>query len=105
MSNETASTLTLIGGILNILFAFGFIAVGVLIMLPFLAIPFVALIAGGFFAIIGIIGIIFGVIPLMWRSNPGNHRVGLIILGILSLGTIGGLLFLIAGIIAEEKGA
>jgi hypothetical protein len=62
-----------------------------------------ALIGGGVFLVIAVIGILFGILPLMWRDEPGRHRVGLIILGILSLGSIGGIFLLIAGIIAEEE--
>ena len=107
MSNA-AKTLTLIGGIINLLIGlalFGLFAVlfGWMLLDPMLAM--FALMIGGVFLVIAIIGLLFGILPLMWRNEPGRHRVGLIILGILSLGSIGGILLLIAGIIAEEEAA
>ena len=107
MSNA-AKTLTLIGGIINLLIGlalFGLFAVlfGWMLLDPMLAM--FALMIGGVFLVIAIIGLLFGILPLMWRDEPGRHRVGLIILGILSLGSIGGILLLIAGIIAEEEAA
>lgn len=106
--SDTAKTLVLIGGILNLLLAIAMIAVfavmfGWMLMEPMLMM--IALMAGGFLIALAVLGLLFGILPLMWRDNPGAHRVGLIILGILSLGTIGGILILIGGIIAEEETA
>ncbi|MFX0170118.1 MAG: hypothetical protein ACFE89_12300 [Candidatus Hodarchaeota archaeon] len=106
--SDTAKTLVLIGGILNLILALAFIGVFAVIFGWMLLDPMYsmfALIAGAIFIIPAVIGLLFGVLPLMWRDEPGRHRVGLIILGILSLASIGGLLLLIAGIIAEEETA
>ena len=64
-----------------------------------------ALIAGAIFIVPAILGLLFGLLPLMWRQEPGRHRVGLIIIGILTLFSIGGILILIGGIIATEETA
>lgn len=106
--SDTAKTLVLIGGILNLLLAIGMIAVFVVLFGWMLLDPMMmmfAFMAGAFFIALAVLGLLFGILPLMWRDDPGSHRVGLIILGILSLGTIGGLLLLIGGIIAEEEKA
>jgi len=109
-SNETASTLTLVGAILNLLAAFGFIAILAIALIPVLmwapeAIGWVLLGIGIFLIPATIIGLIFGFIPLMWRHEPQQHKVGLIIIGVFSLFSIGGLFLIIAGAIAETEGA
>lgn len=106
--SDTAKTLVLIGGILNLIGALAFIGIfavlfGWMIMDPMMAI--FALMVGAIFIIPAIIGLLFGLLPLMWRNEPGRHRVGLIIIGILTLASIGGIILLIAGIIAEEEKA
>ncbi|MDO8055534.1 MAG: hypothetical protein Q6361_01615 [Candidatus Hermodarchaeota archaeon] len=106
--SDAAKTLTLVGGILNLIGAIAFIAIFAMIFGWMLFIPelvMIAFIMGAIFIIPAIIGLLFGLLPLMWRDEPGRHRVGLIILGILSLASIGGILLLIAGIIAEEESA
>lgn len=106
--SDTAKTLVLIGGILNLILAIGMIALFVVMFGWMLIDPMLmmfALLAGGVFIGLAVLGLLFGILPLMWRDNPGAHRVGLIILGVLSIGTIGGLLILIGGIIAEEEKA
>lgn len=106
--SDTAKTLVLIGGILNLLLAIGMIVAFVLMFGWMLMDPMLmmfAFMAGAIFIALAVLGLLFGILPLMWRDNPGAHRVGLIILGILSLGTIGGILLLIGGIIAEEEKA
>jgi hypothetical protein len=90
MSNQTAGTLALIGGIINLL---GGILVALVLFVTIFLIP------------VGILVLLLGILPIMWRDDPGSHRVGLIIIGILTLWTIGGILILIAGIIAEEESA
>ncbi len=106
--SDTAKTLVLIGGILNLIGALAFIGIfavlfGWMIIDPMMAI--FALIVGAIFIVPAIIGLLFGLLPLMWRNEPGRHRVGLIIIGILTLFSIGGIILLIAGIIAEEEKA
>jgi hypothetical protein len=90
MSNETASTLALVGGILNLI---GGVIIALVSFLTIILIP------------LGIIALLFGIFPIVWRNDPGAHRVGLIIIGVLTLFSIGGILILIAGIIAEEEKA
>jgi hypothetical protein len=103
--SDTAKTLVLIGGILNL--------IGALIMIGVFALMFgwmlidpmlmmIALIAGAIFIIPAILGLLFGLLPLRWRNEPEQHRVGLIIIGVLTLFSIGGILILIGGIIAKE---
>ncbi len=109
-SNETASTLTLVGAIFNLLAAFGFLALLGIALIPVLifapeAIGWVLLGIGIFLIPAMIIGFIFGFIPLMWRHEPQQHKVGLIIIGVFSLFSIGGLFLIIAGAIAESEGA
>ncbi len=106
--SDTAKTLVLIGGILNLIGALLFIGVfvvmfGWMIIDPMLTM--FALIAGGLLIIPAIIGLLFGLLPLLWRNEPEQHRVGLIIIGVLTLFSIGGILILIGGIIANEKTA
>ncbi|MFW9832059.1 MAG: hypothetical protein ACFFD8_09825 [Candidatus Thorarchaeota archaeon] len=106
--SDTAKTLVLIGGILNLIGALAFIGIfavmfGWMLMDPMLAM--FALIAGAILIIPAIIGLLFGLLPLMWRDEPGRHRVGLIIIGVLTLASIGGILILIGGIIAKEEAA
>ncbi len=106
--SDTAKTLVLIGGILNLIGALAFIgffavALGWMLFDPLLMV--FAFMAGAIFIIPAIIGLLFGLLPLMWRNEPGRHRVGLIIIGILTLFSIGGILILIAGIIAKEEKA
>jgi hypothetical protein len=107
MSNA-AKTLTLIGGIFNLIGALLFIGAfalffGWMVIDPMLMM--IALMVGAIFIVPAIIGLLFGIFPLMWRDEPGRHRVGLIIIGILTLFSIGGIFLLIAGIIAEEETA
>lgn len=103
--SDTAKTLVLVGGILNLIGALAFIAMfavffGWMLIDPLLAM--FALIAGAIFIIPAIIGLLFGLLPLRWRNEPEKHRVGLIIIGVLTLFSIGGILILIGGIIAKE---
>ena len=86
---ETASTLLLVGAILQ------------LIIMVFLFI--------GIFTIpLGIVAIVFGVLWLQWRHDPIPHKTGMIVTGILGLiltGIIPGILVLVAGaVLPNEKG-
>ncbi|MFX0168380.1 MAG: hypothetical protein ACFE89_03385 [Candidatus Hodarchaeota archaeon] len=90
MSNETAGTLALIGGIINLL---GGLFIAILLFITIIFIP------------LGILVLLLGILPIQWRHDPGSHRVGLIIIGILTFWAIGGIFILIAGIIAEEEAA
>jgi hypothetical protein len=90
MSNETAGTLALVGGIINLLLG---ILVAIVFIMTIILMP------------VGIFVLLMGILPIMWRDDPGSHRVGLIIIGILTFWAIGGIFILIAGIIAEEEAA
>lgn len=109
-SNQTASTLTLVGAILNLIAAFGFLAVAGIAIIPVMmwapeALIWVLLGIGILLIPAAILGLIFGFLPLMWRHEPEQHKVGLIIIGIFSLISIGGIFLIIAGAIAEESAA
>ncbi|MFX0078069.1 MAG: hypothetical protein ACFE8O_02410 [Candidatus Hermodarchaeota archaeon] len=88
MSNETAGTLALVGGILNLI---GGIIIAIIFFFTIILIP------------LGVLALLLGILPITWRHDPSAHRVGLIIIGVLTLFSIGGILILIAGIIAEEE--
>ncbi|MDO8056999.1 MAG: hypothetical protein Q6361_09080 [Candidatus Hermodarchaeota archaeon] len=58
-----------------------------------------------YYAIGGVIGLIFLLLWFRWRSAPGLHKNMLILTGVLAIifsGFLGGLLALIAGIIAPK---
>ncbi|MFX1317656.1 MAG: hypothetical protein ACFE9D_00840 [Promethearchaeota archaeon] len=113
---QTASTLTLVAGILQIVFSMIFIVLGVMVfgfmLWPFMYDPFVMmytpmwvmLIPLLLFGVFGVIGLIFGVLWLNWRHFAVQHKTGLIVSGILamvfSIGFIPGLLALLAGALA-----
>jgi hypothetical protein len=106
--SDAAKTLVLIGGIFNLIGALAFVGIfailfGWMLLDPMLSM--IALIVGGIFLIPAILGLLLGLLPLMWRNEPERHRVGLIIIGVLTLSSIGGILILIGGIIAKEEAA
>ena len=90
MSNETAGTLALVGGIFNLI---GGVIIALVSFLTIILIP------------LGILALLLGILPIMWRNDPGSHRVGLILIGVITLFSIGGIFILIAGIMAEEQKA
>lgn len=63
----------------------------------------------GYFTIAAILSLFFTILWLMWRGQPSQHRVGLIITGIFGLiltGFLPGLLALIGGaIVKEDRGS
>ena len=106
--SDTAKTLVLIGGLLNLIGALIFIGIFVVSFGWWFTDPTLAILAfviGGIFLIPAILGLLFGLRPLRWRDEPGQHRVGLIIIGVLTIFSIGGILILIGGIIAKEESA
>ncbi|MFX1565363.1 MAG: hypothetical protein ACFFCH_05180 [Promethearchaeota archaeon] len=86
---ETAATLLLIAAILQLLIAIGF-------FIGIITIP------------LAIVGLVFAILWLQWRSDPLPHKTGMIVTGILALiltGVIPGILALVAGVVLpDEKG-
>ena len=109
MSDETASPLILIGAILQILLSIALLALGGLgFILPLIfgASIDLWLLIPAFFFIGGIISLIFCILWLNWRNDPGANKTALIVTGILGLifgGFLPGLLVLIGGITATEE--
>ena len=61
----------------------------------------------GYMVIAAVLSLFFTIFWLMWRGQPSQHRVGLIITGIIGLiltGFLPGLLALIGGALAKEGG-
>ena len=112
---ETASTLTLIAAILQLIFSLILILMGVglfLLMMPFILDPYFLgfmwpiLIAFLINPIMGVIGLVLSVIWLNWRHFPSEHKTGLIVTGVIALIIVGflpGLLALIAGAITPSQ--
>ncbi|MFX1582909.1 MAG: hypothetical protein ACFFCJ_11955 [Promethearchaeota archaeon] len=111
MSDETASTLILIGAILQLLIAILLMIVGGLgFILPLIfGAPLdLWLLIPAFFFIGAIISLIFAILWFGWRHDPGANKTALIITGILTLifgGFLPGLLVLIGGAIAGGESA
>jgi hypothetical protein len=125
MDIKTARTLTLIAGILFIIEFVGKIAaaVGIWFFLPTLLATIAPTLDPATLAMLttlfdwlilftpilvlasSIPTLIVAMLTLRWRHTPDLHKMGLIIIGILGflfLGTLPGILALIAGIIIEE---
>ncbi len=125
MSYKTAQTLALVAGILFLIEFVGKIlaATGAWLFLPTLLAFFAPSLDPAtlamlttifnwltlFIPIIALIGaiptLIVAILTLRWRHTPDLHKTGLItigILGIIFLGTLPGILALIAGILVEE---
>jgi hypothetical protein len=109
MSNETAGTLALVGGIFNLIggllltivfFFLAFLLVGVGVAATALTLTLFLV-----FVTLGALSMLLGILPILWRNDPGNHRVGLILIGAITIPSVGGILNLLAGIIATEKEA
>ncbi len=111
MSDETASTLILIGAILQLLLSLILLilgGLGFILPLIFGAPPDIWLLIPAFFFIGGIVSIIFAILWFGWRQDPGANKTSLIITGVLGLifgGFLPGLLVLIGGVIATEESA
>ncbi len=113
----TASGLVLAGAIIQLIVTILFFVIAGLMFAFLAAFTFDPIIAEYFwlisltvssvFVIIGIFNLIFAILWFNWRNNPGQHKTGLIVTGIIALifaGFIGGLLALIGGAIAPENG-
>ncbi len=109
---QTASTLTLVAAIIQIIISVIFIILGVflsLLFLPLMYDPYLWMIMGWWiflplllFGVWGFIGLIVSILWFNWRHNPSEHKAGLIASGIIAmlfLGTVPGILALIAGAI------
>ncbi|MFX1318865.1 MAG: hypothetical protein ACFE9D_10555 [Promethearchaeota archaeon] len=115
MADEgTARTLVTIGAWLQLIFWFigiGGIAFTAFLFLPVLMDPLflmVFLLAAAFYILITIFAIIFFILWFRWRHDPGAHKTGLIVTGVLGLflaGFLPALLVLIGGIIAPSESA
>ncbi len=125
MADEgTSSTLVLVGAVLQLIFFFvlaGMTALfamvyAVLPTIPLSALPpgtppiaeFMTVMMGIMIstAIMTVFALVFTIVWFMWRGNPSQHKVGLILTGILGLvfsGFLPGLLALIGGAIASKK--
>lgn len=109
MSNETARALAFAGGILNL--------IGGLVITSITSLLYFFLLWTGldpstlnhtlflFFLMIGIFATLLGILPVMWRNDPENHQAGLIIIGAITILSIGGILNLAAGITATKEEA
>lgn len=116
MADEgTAKTLVLIAAILQLIFviygAYSIVtSLGLIMLLLSDPLGILIFMMVGWIYIYYIIWIIFGVIFMLlwflWRGNPSGHKTALIVTGILGMflaGFLGGLLALIAGILAPKK--
>jgi len=127
MADEgTSSTLVLIAAVLQLIFffvgaAFTALFAFVLAVLPTIppsylppgSPPLAELMNGMLsltiaFGVVTVIALIFSIVWFMWRSVPSQHKVGLIITGILALifsGVIPGILALVGGVIGPKESA
>ncbi|MDO8125097.1 MAG: zinc ribbon domain-containing protein [Candidatus Hermodarchaeota archaeon] len=123
MADEgTSSTLVIVAAVFQLILLFVFaglaglfaIALPLLSLIPpselppgisFAELVFVSQALFGYMAIAAVLSLLFTIFWLMWRGQPSQHRVGLIITGIIGLiltGVLPGLLALIGGAIAKE---
>jgi hypothetical protein len=111
MSDETASTLILVGAIFQLLASIIILflgGAGFLIPIIFGATLDLWLLIPAFFFIGGIISLVFTILWLSWRHDPSANKTALIVTGILGLifgGFLPGLFVLIGGAIAGGNGA
>jgi hypothetical protein len=113
MSDEqTASTLTLVAAILQLIMSLGVASIMFIMILPLFGLdPFLWSFLWVVMVLpmaLGLIGIIFAILWFSWRKEPSRHKTGLIVSGVLGLlfaGLIPGLLALIAGAIAPAPSA
>ena len=109
MSDEgTARTLVTIGAWLQLILFLAGLGLIAFIFIIFPD-PLVFLIVAGIYVLFSIFGIIFFVLWFQWKNDPGAHKTGLIVTGVLGLflafGWLPGLLVLIGGAIAPSESA
>lgn len=111
MSDETASTLILVGAIFQLLASIIILflgGAGFLLPIIFGGTIDLWILIPAFFFIGGIISLVFTILWLNWRHDPSAHKTALIITGILGLvlgGFLPGLFVIIGGAIAGGNGA
>ena len=113
MADEgTARTLVTIGAWLQLIFwllGIGMLAFSLIMFLPVLSDPLflmIFLMSAALYILITIFAIIFFILWFRWKNDPGAHKTGLIVTGILGLflaGFLPALLVLIGGIIAPSE--
>ncbi len=104
---STEETLSLIAGIFFLLAFFAnvaFIVLLYLLMLPLMLLDPLWLLIGGMIMLMSIavlalsmiFNVVFGILCLKWRSNPSDHKTGLIVVGILGI-IFGGMSYMFGG--------
>jgi hypothetical protein len=111
MTDETATTLILVGSIFQLLASIIILflgGAGFLIPIIFGGIIGLWIWVPAFFFVGGIISLIFIVLWLNWRHDPSAHKAALIITGFIALvvgGFLPGIFVIIGGAIAGGNGA
>jgi hypothetical protein len=113
MADEgTARTLVTIGAWLQLIFwllGIVMLAFTLMLFLPVLMDPLflmIFLMSAAMYILITIFAIIFFILWFRWKNDPGAHKTGLIVTGVLGLflaGFLPALLVLIGGIIAPSE--
>ncbi|MFX0078466.1 MAG: hypothetical protein ACFE8O_04440 [Candidatus Hermodarchaeota archaeon] len=111
MSDETASTIILVGAIFQILASIIILflgGAGFLIPIIFGGTIGLWILVPAFFFTGGIISVVFTILWLSWRHEASDHKIALIITGFTALivgGFLPGLFVVIGGAIAGGNGA
>ena len=113
MSDEkTASTLTLVAAILQLVISLGIASLSFFMFLPLFGFdPWLWSFLWMLMAVpiaLALVGVMFSILWFAWRNDPSRHKTGLIVTGVLSLlfsGFLPGLLALIAGALAPTPSA
>ena len=126
MSTETAKTLSLVAGIIFMVQFVGELIAGLsfyfffsqflTLLAPIVDPATLAIITSMFtllqliipivLVVFGSVNLLFAILTLRWRHEPSLHKTGLIVVGVLALvsvGTLPGILALVAGAITEAK--
>jgi len=111
MSDETASTIIMVGAIFQILASIIILflgGAGFLIPIIFGGTIGLWILVPAFFFIGGIISLVFIIFWLFWRHEPSDHKAALIITGFIALivgGFLPGIFVIVGGAIAGGNGA